>query len=566
MEQSKDQTDDYLKQNTAYGLLYFFLFQICKQFVRNGIILYDNGMSLGKVLFVDDDKLATSSLAIKMRLDDFCDFVTYNNPLEALEYLKLEKPDLIISDFVMPEMNGLEFLREAKKLYPETSMILLTGYADKENAIKTINEIGVYKYIEKPWDDDDLKMNIKNGIERSHLLADLRDKIEKLELAQNELKKYSQKLEELVEERTKELSVANDKLSGIINYCADGIIIIDKQGNIEQVNPACENFTGLSSDTLCTMTIQQIAYSDNPALNKAPKSEVQTSILGLAEEQSEFLLRDLYIRNSLSGEYIPAEINFASLSDGERFVGVIRNFTAQKETERLRDDFIATLTHDLRTPLTAAIKTLNFFLDGSLGQISDQQREMLTVMTKSNEDLLGLVNALLEVYRFESGKLNLCKTVFDINSLLRQCYEELSPLAQSKSINFNVHSDFKEELLIDADRAEIKRVIMNLCGNALNYTNKDGTIDVYIKLQNGDLIFSVSDNGNGIPKEDIPNLFKRFSQGTTKKRSTGTGLGLYLSRQIVEAHGGKIWVESKVNKGSEFSFLLTDVAVAVRTV
>jgi len=523
-------------------------------------------MSLGKVLFVDDDKLATSSLAIKMRLDDFCDFVTYNNPLEALEYLKLEKPDLIISDFVMPEMNGLEFLREAKKLYPETSMILLTGYADKENAIKTINEIGVYKYIEKPWDDDDLKMNIKNGIERSHLLADLRDKIEKLELAQNELKKYSQKLEELVEERTKELSVANDKLSGIINYCADGIIIIDKQGNIEQVNPACENFTGLSSDTLCTMTIQQIAYSDNPALNKAPKSEVQTSILGLAEEQSEFLLRDLYIRNSLSGEYIPAEINFASLSDGERFVGVIRNFTAQKETERLRDDFIATLTHDLRTPLTAAIKTLNFFLDGSLGQISDQQREMLTVMTKSNEDLLGLVNALLEVYRFESGKLNLCKTVFDINSLLRQCYEELSPLAQSKSINFNVHSDFKEELLIDADRAEIKRVIMNLCGNAINYTNKDGTIDVYIKLQNGDLIFSVSDNGNGIPKEDIPNLFKRFSQGTTKKRSTGTGLGLYLSRQIVEAHGGKIWVESKVNKGSEFSFLLTDVAVAVRTV
>ena len=95
--------------------------------------------------------------------------------------------------------------------------------------------------------------------------------------------------------------------------------------------------------------------------------------------------------------------------------------------------------------------------------------------------------------------------------------------------------------------------------NALNYTNKNGQIDVYMKLQNGDLIFSVADNGNGIPKEDIPNLFKRFSQGTSKKRSTGTGLGLYLSRQIIEAHGGKIWVESKVNKGSEFSFLLTDV-------
>ena len=112
---------------------------------------------------------------------------------------------------------------------------------------------------------------------------------------------------------------------------------------------------------------------------------------------------------------------------------------------------------------------------------------------------------------------------------------------------------------IYADRAEIKRVIINLCGNAVNYTDKSGKINILLKANNNDLIFSVTDNGNGIPKEDIPNLFKRFSQGTTKKRSTGTGLGLYLSRQIIEAHGGKIWVESKIKKGSEFSFLLTDV-------
>ncbi len=522
-------------------------------------------MSLGKILLVDDDKLLTSTFATLMKVEGFDDVVIYNNPKEAVEYLKLEAPDLIISDFMMPEMNGLEFLREAKKIYPETSMILLTAYADKENAIKTINEIGVYKYIEKPWDNDDLIMNIKNGIERSHLLADLRDKIEKLEIAQNELKKYNEKLEELVKERTRELVLVNDKLSGIINYCADGIIIIDKNGNIEQVNPACENLTGLSSQTLAGMRIQQIAYTDNPLMNKAPKSDVQTSILGLAEEKSEFLLRDMYIRNSLSEEYVPVEINFAKLSDGEKFVGVIRNFTAQKENERLRDDFIATLTHDLRTPLLASIQTLNFFLDGSLGQISEQQNVMLSTMRQSNEDLLGLVNALLEVYRFESGKLNLCKTVFDVSSLVKQCYEELLPLAKKKEIEFVLHCD-EEEMFIDADRAEIKRVIMNLCGNALNYTNKSGTIDVFLKLQNDDLIFSVADNGNGIPKEDIAHLFKRFSQGTSRKRSTGTGLGLYLSRQIVEAHGGKIWVESKVNKGSEFTFVLTNAGAAARAV
>ena len=421
--------------------------------------MYDINMSLGKILYVDDDKLLTSTFSTLMKVEGYEDVVVYNNPLEAIEYLKKETPDLIISDFLMPEMNGLEFLRHAKELYPETSMILLTAYADKENAIKTINEIGVYKYIEKPWDNDDLIMNIKNGIERSHLLADLRDKIEKLEEAQSELKKYSQHLEELVAQRTKALAVAHTKLSNIINYCADGIIIIDSQGNIEQVNPACENMTGLSEFALVSMKIQEIAYTDKNEYNKADANTIKNTILGLSCDKSEFLLRDLYIRNSLSGEYIPVEINFASLSQDddpkEKFIGVIRNFTAQKEAERLRDDFIATLTHDLRTPLLAAIQTLNFFLEGSMGELSEQQKTLLATMKQSNEDLLGLVNALLEVYRFESGKLNLCKTVFNFNDLVEQCYNELESLAESKNIKFNISANLSEELLIDADRAEL---------------------------------------------------------------------------------------------------------------
>lgn len=518
-------------------------------------------MSMGKILYVDDDSLLTSTFSTLMDLEGFDDVVIYNNPQEACEYLKDNEPDLIISDFLMPEMNGLEFLKKAKNLYPEVSTILLTAYADKENAIKTINEIGVYKYIEKPWDNDDLIMNIKNGIERSHLISDLKEKIIELEDAKKQLTKYSQNLEEIVAERTKELLLANSKLSGIINYCADGIIIIDKNGNILQANPACENMVGLNEKTLKTKKIQEIAYTDNPELNK---STTGSSILGLKGDDSEFLVRELYLRNAISGESVPVEINFATLSNEngfseENFVGVIRNFTAQKENERLRDDFIATLTHDLRTPLTASIQTLKFFLEGSLGEISNNQRVMLSTMLQSNEDLLGLVNALLEVYRYDSGKLTLCKTDFNINDLVTQCYDELEPLAKKKNISFNLHNNIDNDLLIDADRAEIKRVITNLCANAINYTNKEGTIDIYVKAQHGDLIFSVADNGNGIPKEDIPNLFKRFSQGTSRKRSTGTGLGLYLSRQIIEAHGGKIWVESKVNKGSEFSFVLTDV-------
>jgi len=515
-------------------------------------------MKDSKIIVVDDEKMVTSAFRTLFTVEGVKGGVYFNSPVEALEYIKTDAPDLIISDFLMPEMNGLEFLREAKKLYPETSMILLTGYADKENAIKAINEVGLYKYIEKPWDNDDLLMNIKNGIERSHLLSRLREKISELEDAKKQLEIYSNDLERLVAERTHDLSQANQKLSGIINYSADGIIILDSEGLIEQINPACENLTGLSEIALIGKPFSQIIRGCKSDLIKCGGG-----LLGIDSDNSEVLLKDCMIVNSLGGTQTPVEINFAAINDDsekpEKYVGVIRNVSRQKEIERLRDDFTATLTHDLRTPLLAAIQTLKFFLDGSLGELEEKQRVLLSTMLQSNEDLLGLVNALLEVYRFDSGKLELCKTVFAPRTLVEQCVEELKPLAEKKNISVDFECDFDEKLEVHADKGELKRVITNLCGNAVNYTNKDGAIKIILKAQSGDLIFSVEDNGNGIPEADIPHLFMRFSQGTSKKRSTGTGLGLYLSRQIIEAHGGKIWVESKLNKGSEFTFLLTDV-------
>lgn len=523
---------------------------------------YYISMENSKIVVVDDEKMVTSAFKALFKVEGYSDIHLFNNPNDAVEFLRENKPDLIISDFMMPEMNGLEFLTEAKKLYNEVSMILLTGYADKENAIKAINEIGLYKYIEKPWDNDDLMMNIRNGIERSHLLENLRNKIEELEIAKKQLQDYSQNLEKIVAERTADLSEANKKLSGIINYCADGIIIVDGEGNILQVNPACENMVGLSECSLCKKKIQEIAYSNVKEFNSA-KDNKSGEIFGLSDENSEILLRDYFVVNSLSGIHTPVEMSFAAISSdddkNDKFVGVIRDVSVQKETEKLRDDFIATLTHDMRTPLLAAIQTLKFFLEGAIGELDDKQKVLLSTMLQSNEDLLGLVNALLEVYRFESGKLTLCKTAFSIKDLVEQCYSELKPLAEKKNIDFSVIFELEDNLHILADRAEIKRVITNLCGNALNYTNKNGIVKVLAKAQCGDFIFSVTDNGNGIPQSDIPNLFKRFSQGTARKRSTGTGLGLYLSRQIIEAHNGKIWVDSKVDKGSEFSFLLTDV-------
>ncbi len=506
-----------------------------------------------KIIIVDDDSIVTKALKMLLQLEGFSNIDFFNSPIEALEFIKDEKnkPELLISDFLMPKMNGIEFLSEAKKLYEDLTMILLTGYADKENAIKAINEVGIYRYLEKPWDNDDLIINIKNGLERSALLSKLKDKVIQLESAKKQLENYAQSLEEMVSQRTQDLVESNNKLFAVINYCADGIMIVSPQGIIEAINPSGENLAGVAQNMIVGKSIFDVFVPEKYKLDKR-----------ILVGDKEHLLRDFYIENQVNGNKVPVEISFSPIYDENenvlRFVAVIRDESIQKDMDRLRDDFIATLTHDLRTPLLATIQTLSFFIDGSLGQLEEKQKFFLSTMKKSNEDILGLVNALLEVYKYESGTLNLCRTKFILNDFLTQCKDEIENLASKKAVNLSLSLEETKGAVVFADKNEIKRVIFNLLGNAINHNPANTNVMLSACLQKNDILISVKDDGAGIPKSDIPKMFKRFSQGTSEKRSVGTGLGLYLSRQIVEAHGGKIWLETDKQKGTEFLFLLPD--------
>ena len=285
-------------------------------------------------------------------------------------------------------------------------------------------------------------------------------------------------------------------------------------------------------------------------------------------QKDEKTLRDYTIIDYRNNRKIPVEINLANvvLNDEENTIALIRDITFQKENERLRDDFIATLTHDLRTPLLASINALDFTLNGELGNVSDELKELLSVMKKSSEDMLGLVNALLEVYRYESGKLFLCKTHFSLEELIKETAKKLSPLLVEDNLNFefNFPNNNRGETIINADKNEIRRVISNLLGNAIKHSKKDGNIKINVTCENKDAKVDIVDFGEGLSKEDIDKLFNRFSQGTSKKRSTSTGLGLYLSRQIIEAHNnetpggctGSIYAKGELDKGCTFSFIL----------
>lgn len=500
-----------------------------------------------RLVLVDDEEMVISSIKNFLLLETEYEVSSFTSPAEALKYLKETPVSLVISDFLMPEINGIEFLKEVKSLYPQATTILLTGYADKENAIKAINELGIYKYIEKPWDNEDLKITIDNAFERTDLIIALEKKVNELDKAQKELKKHNEHLEEIVEERTRAIAFIVAELKAIIGSSADGILTLDKNYTVLSANQAIEKLKGNKLKTIINSSITNLIKANNPInINKTLEKS--------------YIDRDCFIYNDKYGKNIPVEVSYAPIladlpETEHNYVVVVRDITAQKESERLREDFIATLTHDLRTPLLAAIQTLSFFLDGTLGELPDKQVKLLSTMKTSNMDMLGLVNALLEVYKYESGELSLIKDHFSIDDLINSCVNEVKSLLEKK--NLSITTNCPETIQkIYADKKEIRRVLANFIGNAINYTPTNGFITVQAEFIDNYFNVKVIDTGRGIPPGDLNKLFQRFSQGTSKQRSTGTGLGLYLSRQIIEAHGGKVWAESIEQKGSTFAFSL----------
>ncbi|MBN3911208.1 MAG: hybrid sensor histidine kinase/response regulator [Nostoc sp. NMS1] len=239
------------------------------------------------------------------------------------------------------------------------------------------------------------------------------------------------------------------------------------------------------------------------------------------------------------------------------------------EIARQREDFVSRLTHDLRTPLVAADRMLMLFQQGALGTLSPQMQEVIAIMARSNINLLTMVNTLLEVYRFEAGRKSLAFQPVNLERLLEEVTGELAPLAQDKALSLKL--DFTEELnTVMGDRLELHRLFTNLIGNAIKFTDS-GSVTIRLTSQrqldkssqsqlSGKsnsveyISIEIADTGPGIPTEEQATIFERFRQGSHK--SSGSGLGLYLARRIVEAHQGIILLNSELGKGSVFIVLL----------
>ncbi|NJK48877.1 hybrid sensor histidine kinase/response regulator [Candidatus Gracilibacteria bacterium] len=231
--------------------------------------------------------------------------------------------------------------------------------------------------------------------------------------------------------------------------------------------------------------------------------------------------------------------------------------TQQKEElARQKEDFVSRMTHDLRTPLIAANRMLGLFQEGLYGEIPQDMNKAIDVIVRNNQNLLEMVNNLLEVYTHEAGDKRLNLTIVDVREIVTEVSQELAPLAEEKNIRLTVDSETESDLeaktKVKGDRLELRRLLTNLIGNAIKFTDEG-----YVKVRligadavNSFVTIAVEDTGAGISPEDKTMLFERFRRG--KHRRSTSGLGLYLSRRIVEAHQGTIEVESELEKGSIF--------------
>jgi len=277
----------------------------------------------------------------------------------------------------------------------------------------------------------------------------------------------------------------------------------------------------------------------------------------------DFYLECRIIRTDKVLRWISARGEIIRDLDGKaiRMMGAVSDITDQKQQEeqsRLaavaegREEFMATLTHDLKNPLIGANRLLELLVAGALGPLSTEQAELLETLRKSNLDLLSMIHNLIDVYRYEKDAATLDLQETNLVGLIDECISQAQIL--SKNV---INSDLPKQMdNIRLDSFAIRRVVQNLLSNAVKFS-PEGAITVRLKIQTDQTVIEVEDHGPGIKPEELSRLFKRFSQGAAGKRyAGGNGLGLYLCKQIIEAHGGTIECRSQLNDTTTFRFCL----------
>lgn len=360
-------------------------------------------------------------------------------------------------------------------------------------------------------------------------------------------KKRIQELRESLSEaliRIEELEKQNNQIKTILEGMVEGVIAVGKDTRVLSINPQAEKIFGISKkETEGKLFLGAIRNND------------LAGIIDEVFENNEFISRELTLVWPIQRIF---QVNASPIFEKNKISGcllVIHDITEIRKLETMRRDFVANVSHELKTPLTSIKGFVETLLEGALDD-KENNRNFLKIIHDHTERLNNLVDDLLSLSHLESKEITLDTKSFN----LRQQFEEVITgfKSQLKKIDIEIKNELPGGILIKADKDRVGQVLTNLIDNAIKFNKEKGTIRIYAQEANGKIKVFVDDSGIGIPEKDISRIFERFYR-VDKARSRelgGTGLGLSIVKHIVELHGGSVGVESIEGLGSKFWFIL----------
>jgi len=357
-------------------------------------------------------------------------------------------------------------------------------------------------------------------------------------------------LSQTLEIQNKKIMDEKERVDNIIHSMTDGMVVVDPQGKILMVNQTAEALLNISKQDIGSQIKDVI------------KDEHLLSLVKNISAEQEVVNKDIELTSHDESTMRVLKASSAVVEDNNGktmgMLTILNDITKQKEIERLKSDFVAKVSHELRTPLVAMEQSLALILDKNTGPLSTDQEKFLDMASRNLKRLTSLINDLLDLSKLEAGKIQLVREPCSVDKVIEETISTLKSWADTKSIKLekNIQQGLPHAN-IDSDR--IVQVLMNLIGNAIKFTPANGTIAVEASLQeNKEIQIAVHDTGMGIPVEELPKVFDKFYQVRSSEKTDikGTGVGLTITKEIVELHAGKIWVESEVGRGTRFIFTL----------
>jgi len=351
------------------------------------------------------------------------------------------------------------------------------------------------------------------------------------------------------EESRKEAVDEKNKTMAIIENLTDGILLLNRKNEIEIISPPVVDFLRREKEEV----IGKNAFEFFSGEDFKPFREK------LIDEEKK-KIKQLFRQEISIGERLDLEVTTVLLKDEAKDKGVLIIFhdvTRDKLVERMKTEFVSISAHQLRTPLSAIKWTLRMVLDGDTGKLNDEQQELLEKTYVSNERMISLINDLLNVSRIEEGRFLYKQEPGKLEDVINAVVNSSQELLKMKKIilKMNLSQDIP---LVNIDKEKMELAVQNLLENAAKYTPEGGSIDISLEKHEAEVVFKIKDTGVGIPETEHERIFTKFFRGENviKMETEGSGLGLYTTRNIIDAHRGKIWFESKEGEGTTFFFSL----------